>query len=237
MVNTPSPPARASGPVRVLAAGAAKTVVLELAGPFEAQSGQRLDASFDTVGALRDRVLAGELADVTILSAQALESVTSRGFGKGPLLDLGSAGVALGGRAGTTFPRIDTADIFRQVLTGAESIGYADPERGATAGRHFTVVLERLNLSGVLRSRLRKFPFGVDAVAALARGEIDIAVSQATEILTQPDVAYLGAFPEPHDLSTAYGAVALSDTDGARAFMSLLAGEAAAASLRRSGFA
>jgi ABC-type molybdate transport system substrate-binding protein len=80
------------------------------------------------------------------------------------------------------------------------------------------------------------FPFGVDAVEALARGEVDLAVSQATEIITQPGVTMLGLFPPPFDLTTAYGATALSDTDGARRFLLKLQEPLAAAALRRAGF-
>jgi molybdate transport system substrate-binding protein len=236
MLGSPSPRLVPPNPVRVFAAGAVKAVVLELAPGFEAETGRRLEFVFDTVGALRDRVLSGEAADVTILSAQALDVVASRGFTPSPVLDLGTTGVALAGKHGTGFSTIETAEQFRDVLVSAGSIAYADPERGATAGKHFVAVLDRMNLSGTLNDRLRKFPFGVDAIVALGRGQVDVAVSQATEILTQPEVSYLGLFPEPYQLSTPYGAVALSDSEGARQFMTLLAGPAAASSLQRAGF-
>jgi molybdate transport system substrate-binding protein len=223
-------------PLRVLAAGAVKAVVLELKAGFEAAAGRPLDAAFDTVGALRDRVLSGEPADVTILSAQALDAVAAQGRSRGGRVDLGQTGVALGGRRGTRLPSIDTPEAFRDVLLGAESVGYADPERGATAGRHFRSVLDRMGLAAELQGRLRMFPFGVEAVAALARGEVEVAVSQATEILTQSDVVFLGPFPEPYGLATAYGAVALSADEGARAFLARLAGPETAPILARAGF-
>lgn len=223
-------------PLRVLAAGAVKAVVLELKAGFEAATGRRLDAAFDTVGALRDRVLAGEAADVAILSAQALDAVAAQGLARGGRVDLGQTGVALGGRRGTRLPTIDTPERFREVLLGAESVGYADPERGATAGRHFRSVLDRMELAAELQGRLRMFSFGVDAVAALARGEVEVAVSQATEILTQGDVVYLGPFPDPYALATAYGAVALSGDDGAGAFLARLAAPENAPILARAGF-
>lgn len=232
MADAPSP----AEPVRVLVAGAAKAVVRTLAGRFEAQTGQSLDAAFDTVGALRDRVIGGEEADVVILSTEALAMVAARGLGRGEVLNLGRTGIALGGRRGLGPAPIDTPEAFRALLLRVGSIGYADPERGATAGRHFRTVIERMGLAEALSSRLRMFSFGVDAVTALGRGEVDVAVSQATEILTQPDVDYLGLFPEPYGLETAYGAVALSDREGAQAFLTLLASPEAAPVLRGAGF-
>jgi molybdate transport system substrate-binding protein len=224
-------------PVHVLAAGAVKAVVQAFAADFEARSGLRLDVAFDTVGALRDRVLAGEPADVTVLSEQALDIVASRGFGRGARLDLGRTGVGLGGRRGLGPASIATPEAFRDLLARVDTIGYADPDRGATAGRHFRALLDRLQLTDTLSDRLRMYPFGVDAVSALGRGEVDVAVSQATEILTQSDVDFLGYFPEPYALTTRYGALALSDRPGARAFMDRLASPGTAVLLADAGFA
>lgn len=223
-------------PLRILAAGAVKAVVLEIEAAFQAQAGRRLDLSFDAVGALRDRLLGGEAADVAILSAQALETIAARGLTRGEGIALGQTGVALGERPGLARLPIDTPERFREALLRAGSIGYADPERGATAGRHFRTVLDRMDLADALRGRLRMFSFGVDAVAALGRGEVEIAVSQATEILTHPGVVYLGPFPEPYALATAYGAAALSEDAGARAFLARLGAPETAPVLTRAGF-
>ncbi len=231
MTDAPS-----SRPLRILAAGAVKAVVQEIRGAFETETARRLDVAFDTVGALRDRVLGGEPADVAILSTQALDMLASRGLPHGDGISLGRTGVALGGRRGLAPVSIDTPERFRDLLLKAESIGYADPERGATAGRHFRAVLDRMGLAEGVSGRLRMFSFGVDAIAALGRGEVEIAVSQATEILTQPGVVYLGPFPEPYGLTTAYGAVALSGDSGAQAFLARLASREAAPIRRRAGF-
>src|SRR6185312_13579591 len=45
--------------VRVLAAGAAQGALLKLEPAFKSATGHTIDGAFDTVGALRDRVLAG----------------------------------------------------------------------------------------------------------------------------------------------------------------------------------
>jgi molybdate transport system substrate-binding protein len=230
-----SPHRHGTKPLRVLAAGAVKAVMLDLAPAYKARSGRRLDFTFDTVGALAERVLSGEAADVTLLSLPALEKLSREGHG-GAVVTLGATGVGLGGRGGVAPQSIATPEEFRAVLLGAESIGYADPARGATAGRHFTGVLDRLDLAETLRGKLRMFSFGVDAVEALARGEVDVAVSQATEIITHPKVTFLGVFPPPYDLSTAYGATALSADEGAALLLSMLREPPAKESLRRAGF-
>src|SRR5689334_15641740 len=65
--------------VRLLAAGAAQGVVRRLEPDFSATSGHKLDAVYDTVGALRDRVLAGEAADVVLLSEAGIGALSGAG--------------------------------------------------------------------------------------------------------------------------------------------------------------
>jgi molybdate transport system substrate-binding protein len=232
MSQAPGTDRNPAPPLRALVAGAAKGVIQALAPEFEAETGWRIEAAFDTAGALRDRILAGEAADVAILSRETVEAVGRRG----PIVALGRTGVGLAGRAGAAHPAIGSPEAFAAALRRAASIGYADPARGATAGRHFIGVVEALGLAAELRPRLRPFPFGIEAVAAVGRGEVELAVSQATEILGQPGIALVGLFPPPHALSTAYEAVALSATEGAVRLLQALPGPAAAEARTRCGF-
>ncbi|HEU4380380.1 MAG TPA: substrate-binding domain-containing protein, partial [Hyphomicrobiaceae bacterium] len=61
--------------VRVLAAGAVQAAVRQLEAGFSAASGHTLKPEFDTVGALRNRVLAGERVDVVILSEAGMSAL------------------------------------------------------------------------------------------------------------------------------------------------------------------
>ena len=55
--------------LRILSAGAAKGVVQALAGPFETESGTRIDAMFDSAGAIGNAVSGGAACDLVILPA------------------------------------------------------------------------------------------------------------------------------------------------------------------------
>lgn len=55
--------------MRVLCAGAAQPAIRQLTPVFASETGHTLDATFDTVGALHARALAGEPADILILSS------------------------------------------------------------------------------------------------------------------------------------------------------------------------
>jgi molybdate transport system substrate-binding protein len=216
----------------LLAAGAIKTAVEHLL-ESGAWQGPPPDVRYGTAGALRDRVLAGEVADVVVTSDEALAKLPIL---PGRRVPMGAAGTGLALRDGAPRRPIDTAEGFRAALLAAESIGWADPARGATGGRHFEKVIAALGIAEEVRAKGVLFPFGVEAVAACGRGEVELAVSQATEIIDRPGVSLLGLFPPPHDLSTGYSAGALRDTPGAAALLALLSGAAARQALAVIGF-
>jgi ABC-type molybdate transport system substrate-binding protein len=113
-----------------------------------ATTGHRLRFVFGTVGALRNRIVAGEAADVAMLSAAALAELERGGFtAPGTRSVIGTVGSGIAVRAGAPVPRIATPEDLREALLAARSISYGDPGRGATAGIHFTGVLERLGIA------------------------------------------------------------------------------------------
>ncbi|WP_372623253.1 substrate-binding domain-containing protein [Falsiroseomonas sp.] len=222
-----------SAPV-LLAAGAVKTAVERLL-EGGAWRGELPVVHYGTAGALRDRVLAGEAADVVVTSDEGLAKLREAGLLK-RVLPLGSAGTGLALRGGATARPVDTVEGFRAALLDAASIGWADPARGATGGRHFEKVITALGIEAEVRAKGTRFPFGVEAVAACGRGEVELAVSQATEIIGRPGVSLLGLFPPPHALSTAYAAAALREGAAAEALMALFGSGAARRAMAEIGF-
>ena len=149
---------------------------------------------------------------------------------------VGRTGVGLAAPAGRPLPDIATPDALRAALLAAGQVAVADPARGATAGRHFMTVLNRLGIAEEMRPKLRLVPFGVEGVALAARGEVPLAVSQATEITDRPGVQLVGLLPDALQLWTVYQVAMLRDDGTARALLRLLTSEAAGAAFRRIGF-
>ncbi|WP_439548532.1 molybdate ABC transporter substrate-binding protein [Falsiroseomonas sp.] len=229
--------ARAQTVPAIFAAGATKHAVEELQQVERATGRPVPTAAFDTVGALRDRILAGERPAVTLLSAEAVSAIRARGIGPADgALDVGRTGVGLAAPAGRPAPDIGTPEAFRAALLAADSIAYADPARGATAGRHVAAVIDRLGLTEALRPKLRLVSFGVEGVAMASRGEVSLAFSQATEIIDRPGVQLVGLLPEALNLWTVYRAAIVQDGEEARALLALLSGDAARAAYARIGF-
>jgi molybdate transport system substrate-binding protein len=223
--------------VIVFAAGAVKAAVETLIPLYTREGSDTVAAKYDTVGALRDRALAGEAVHVVLLSVPALASLAEKGkLVAGARVAIGRTGVGLAG-ARTNTVRVTTPADFIAVLKSAKAIGYADPARGATAGTHFAKVLGELGLAEPLKDRLKVYPFGVETITAVAKGELDLGISQATEIVAHPDeVAFLGLFPDPYQIWTPYAADLATDAPAARRFLALLATPQAKAAFARIGF-
>jgi molybdate transport system substrate-binding protein len=196
--------ALAAESLRVLAAGAVQGALLQLEPDISAAAGAKLDAVFDTVGALRDRVLGGEAADLVLLSEAGVAALEKAGRTSGPKADLGSISVALAVRKGAAVPDIGTPVALKQALLAVRSIAHADPARGATAGTHFARVLRELGIANEIKDRVTLLPFGVEAVAGVAQGRFDMAVSQSSEIVANPGVALAGPLPAPYAHRTRY---------------------------------
>ncbi len=223
-----------------MAAGAAKQAVQALAAPFEAASGHRILAQFDTVGAQRDKLLAaapGAVADVVLLSDAALAALRRAGrLQAAAPVALGQVVVALAVPSGAPLPDISSEAALRQALLAAPSIAYADPARGATAGTHFAKVLDALGLQGALQAQTTVLPFGVDVITAVSQGRFALGVSQSSEIMQHHGIRFAGGLPAPHALATSYGAALASPTPAAEAWLAFMASAQGRAAFAASGF-
>jgi molybdate transport system substrate-binding protein len=224
--------------VRVLAAGAVQGAVQRLE-PALAVSGHKLLATFDTVGALRERVLSGEAADVVILSEAGMAAlVTADRIDAGSVIDLGATSVALAVRRGAAVPDVSSSEALRRTLLAAVSVAHADPARGATAGAHFAGVLQRLGLAEELRGRIVVLGFGGDVIAGVAEGRFAIGVSQSSEIVSHPGVVLAGRLPEPFAHHTRYRAAkVIGAGPPAEAFLALIGSAQGRAAFAAIGFA
>lgn len=226
--------------IRVLAAGAAKAAVDRIAPEFTHQTGHTLSATFDTVGAQRDRVLNGApaaVADVVILSHAAITQLRNAAqLAHDSAQNIGVVSVSLAVPQGAPVPDISSPEALKKALLAAPSIAYADPARGATAGTHFAKVVDTLGLSSSLQARITVLPFGVEVIKDVSHGKYALGVSQSSEILQHPGITMVGPLPAPLALSTGYAAAQTSPQAAARVLMTYLASEAALQHFRVTGF-
>jgi len=225
----------------ILSGGAAQGLVAALAPQFKAETGAEIDGTFGAVGAMRDRLLAGTPADMLILTSALIAELMGSGHVvAGSAAAVGAVATAVAVRRGDPAPAVGDADALRAALRAADSIYFPDP-RLATAGIHFAKVMERLGVAAEVAARLRPYPNGAAAMAALAAvsGGRPIGCTQVTEILNTPGVALVADLPGDFALATVYtlGICAKAQAgDLARQFSKLLTGDASRDLRRKLGF-
>ena len=203
-------------------------------------TGQRIKATFDTVGAQRERVEKGERPDAVILSRVAIAQLVKQGLiDEASVRDVGDVQVGLAvavDAVAARVPDISTPEALSSTLLAAKSIAYADPARGATAGAHFAKVLTALGIQDRVVAKVTVLPFGVEVIEAVAAGKFEIGVSQSSEIVKHRGVRYLGALPVPHQLATRYQIAALNDRPLGVALADFVVTERGKQASRDSGF-
>jgi molybdate transport system substrate-binding protein len=226
----------------ILSGGAANGLVAALSARFKAETGADIDGTFGAVGAMRDKFMGGARADMLILTSALIAELTTAGHvAAGSAADLGAIATGVAVRSGDPPPPIGDAGALRAALRAADGIYFPDPML-ATAGIHFAKVLERLGIANEVASRLRTFPNGQTAMAALAaqQGGRPIGCTQVTEILNTKGVVLVGKLPPEFALATVYTlgvCTRAPSPDLARRFAALLAGEGSRDLRRKLGFA
>jgi molybdate transport system substrate-binding protein len=194
--------------LHLLSGGAAQGLVTALAERCRAETGYAIDGTFGSVGAMKEKLLAGARADVLILTRALIDELAGTGHVVADTrADLGRVHTGVAVRAGAPMPDVSTAYSLRAALRAADAIFFPDPQR-ATAGIHFAQVLDKLGITAEVAARLSTHPNGATAMRELARagGTRPIGVTQITEILNTPGVTLVGPLPREFELATVYTA-------------------------------
>jgi molybdate transport system substrate-binding protein len=203
-----------SEPLRLLAAGATEASVRDEAPLFEAQTGITLEYGFGAVGALRDRVLAGELADVVVVTPAIITTLEAqRVVLAGSRVDLGQIGGGVAVRAGDPLPAISTPEELTQALLDADEVYYADPAI-ATAGAALMRIVDTLGIGDQVRAKGHIASGGKEAIQNMTHSAATrvLGATQISEIKSVPESMLVGQYPAPLQVKTTYAAVILQRT-------------------------
>ncbi len=224
--------------VKVLSAGAVRAIVTDLAQAFQRETGHMVTLTFGTVGVVRQKLTAGEPADVVIMSDVAIDEMAQKGaVTPGTRADIARTAIGVGVRAGAPRPDIATPETLKQTLLGAKSLVYVDPAQGATSGIHFASVLQRLGIAEAVKGKTLLVPGGY-AAEAVAKGEAELVVHQISEILPVKGVTLVGPLPRDLQKITTYSAGLAARSaapEAARAFIAFMARPAFKAKFAEAG--
>jgi molybdate transport system substrate-binding protein len=212
--------------IKVMSAGAVEGPVTELAPEFSRATGHAVELTFNTVGALSERIRGGETSDVILLSFPAIESLEKEGrLLAGSRTDLGHATCGVAVRDGMMGPNISTLDGFKRMLRLTASIAANDPAHGGSSGIYLASLLKRLGLEEDVGKKLKLYKTGRECALALVRGEAEIAITFTSEFIAVPGTRVVGVLPPEIAYVNGYaGAIANgAQVEPARAFLAFLA--------------
>jgi molybdate transport system substrate-binding protein len=179
-----------------------------------AQAG-RHEVAFDfgTVGALQEKLDAGERADVMILSKPAIDKLDAAGvLVKGSRVELVRTFIAVCIREGAPKPDIATPEAFRRTLEDARAIAISDPAVGGSAGVYLAGLFERLGLAGLIKAKGLPQQTGAEVARRVVEGKADIGLTLSGEVASVAGAAIAGPLPRPYGQETAYHAAVWAES-------------------------
>ena len=171
---------------------------------FERRTGHSVKATFGPGGRTKQQVMQGEPFDVPIVQPPLAEVLATGHVVGASETPLATVPVAVAVRKGAPKPDIATPDAVRKMLLAAKSVSYPDGSRGAAAGVSFDETLRKLGIAEQMEGKLVRVQGGANAMAVLAKGEVDIGLTFLSEI-HNPGVDIVG--PLPREISTPTGLV------------------------------
>ena len=123
--------------IKLLSGGAAQALVARM----QPVSGHEVQGTYGAVGAMRDKLIAGEPCDVAILTQALIEHLAKQGHVLGDTAGpLGVVKTGIAVKAGEPFPDVSTRAALASALRASTGVYFPDPQN-ATAGIHFMKVL------------------------------------------------------------------------------------------------
>jgi molybdate transport system substrate-binding protein len=223
--------------LKLLTAGAFKSVALELVPEFEKKTGHKVTVENDTAGGLARRIAGGEYFDVVVLPPAALAPLLGSKAVESSVKPLARVGIGVAIKQGAPVPDISTVDAWKQSLLAARAIAYTDPASGGTAGTYLAKLFEKMGIADALKPKSVLVKGGL-AAEKIVSGEAEIAMQPASELLAVPGVVLVGPIPLEVQTYIIYaGAVsaAARDRSAADALLAALHGPDKAALLKKKG--
>jgi molybdate transport system substrate-binding protein len=187
--------------IRVLCTLGLRGLLDEITPALEAR-GLYFAPSYGATNLLLPKITSGESADVAILTDTAVEGLVEHGtLAAGSRRDLARSSIGIAVKAGTPKPDISTPEAFKHALLLAKSIAFS---RSGASGIHFANLIGQLGIATEIAGKARIFDGVVGEL--VARGEVEIAVQQISELKLAGGVDIVGPLPEPLQKVTVFSA-------------------------------
>jgi molybdate transport system substrate-binding protein len=211
--------------IKVMSGGAPKEVFAQLTPIFEQQTGNKVVFVYDVLTALREKIAAGEKADVLVMPVPMLDGYIKDGkLRANSESTFGTVGISVVVKQGAPQPDISTKEKFREAMLSARSIVHATPGK-TPSGTHMGKVMEQLGIADAVAKKVVHRPALEGGVQLVAEGQADIGIYPASEVANVKGVKIVGSLPAGIELSIVYGGAATVDSadEAAAAFVRFMA--------------
>jgi molybdate transport system substrate-binding protein len=189
--------------IRVMSTLALLNAMRELVARYQQRTGLIVMTDFAPTNALLQRIRSGEVGDLAILTAQAVDQLIDEGLlASGSRRDIALSSVGVAVRAGAPKPEIGSVEAFRSALLKAESIAYS---KIGASGVFFADLIQRLGIAEEVNAKARIIPSGFTA-ELVANGEAELAVQQVSELLAVSGIEVAGRLPPEIQSVTTFSA-------------------------------
>lgn len=225
--------------ITVVTSGAFTAAYLQLVPEYERASHTKLLTEFGpsmgtTHNAIPIRLERGEVIDVVIMAAPALDDLIKHGKVRAESrVDLVESKMGMAVKAGAPRPDISTLDALKRALLAAKSIAYSDSASGVYLS---TELFPKLGIADQIKAKCRKIE--ADPVGGVvASGEVEIGFQQISELRPVKGIDIVGELPPGAQRITVFAAgipVTSTQPEAAKALIQWLASPAAYAAIKKS---
>lgn len=211
--------------LRVFGGGGVQQVLQTIAPRLEQATGDKVKLEFAVVGAIQQRMKAGEKADVLLLPAPLLDGLEKSGVFRARLRTVvGRIAIGVAVREGADAPDVSSVDAVRKTLLEARSVVFPDPAL-TPSGTHLVGVLARMGIADAVRPKLT-LKNAIDGGTALVRdGQAQVGLFLVTEILPVRGIKLAGTLPPEIQGYVVYAAAVSTDApESASTLVKLLVG-------------
>lgn len=228
-------PAASFAQLNVIISGGFAAPYQEMLPEFEKASGimvttTRGQSQGNGPNAIGAQLRRGVPADVVIMSKEGLDQLIAEGrIVAGTEVDLGRTPLGVAVRAGAPKPDISTVDAFKRSLLRAKSITFPDSTTGIYM---MTALFPKLGIAGEISGKITH-----TGVAAVVKGDAELAIQPVSEILHVPGSDYVGTIPKEIQYISVFSTavVAGAKEPEARRLIAFLASKSARKAIENSG--
>jgi molybdate transport system substrate-binding protein len=214
--------------LHMLVGGSMREPFHDIGAAYTKKTGNSIDFTVDTTGALLKKLKSGAPADLILVSAPAMDGLVKDALVMpATRISLARASIGVSVKAGAPAPDLSSEESFKKAMLAAKSISYVNPEAGGTSGTYMDGLFKRMGISDQVRAKVIWGYQGSQVADAVASGKAELGITFISEMAPNKGVRIAGPLPASIQNATNYDAAipnGAKNADAVRAFLAMMTG-------------